>query len=185
MYTERKAIEEEMHFNRKMIHEFRDRNVALLKSLRELDERDMSDTVSYDMLNSLTGQLSEAIGNIAQIVPKVSVSEVIKHHSNDVNKDQIIKEEVKEVRNEIVAKEEELKKDGRMKPEQLSKERTASIVLQIVENKGQAKTKEIEKEFFRLTGRRYANFYDILKNALRLFPNKLEKRSGGLYLYKG
>ena len=40
MYTERQAIHDEMHFNRRMIQEYSDRNVDLLKRLRELDERD-------------------------------------------------------------------------------------------------------------------------------------------------
>jgi len=40
MYTERQAIHDEMNFNRKMIQDYREHNVELLKRLRELDERD-------------------------------------------------------------------------------------------------------------------------------------------------
>ena len=41
MYTERMAIQDELHCNRQAIKELRDRNMDLLKRLRDIDERDM------------------------------------------------------------------------------------------------------------------------------------------------
>lgn len=177
MYTERQAIQDEMHFNRRMIQEHRDNNIELLKRLRELDERDMGDNVSYDGLKFLTEQLNETVGNIAQLIPKVSVSDVLTHVAKDVDKEQVIKE------NDIVVpKEEDLKKK---KPEPLSRERTASLVVQIMAELKEAKIKIIEQEFYRRTGRKYVNFYEIMISTMKLFPGKLEKLKGGLYRYLG
>ena len=180
MYTERQAIHDEMHFQREMIQRCRDNNLELLKRLRELDERDMEDTISYDGLKLLTEQLNETVKHLAQLIPKVSVSDVLTHVSKDVNKEQVIPEEVKEENSSVMPLPLENKKVA-----PISREKAASTILQILEEKKNAKTKEIEQEFYRRTGKRYANFYEKLRDALELFPDKLSKRRGGFYTYIG
>ena len=184
MYTERQAINDELYFNRSTIQELRDENIELLKRLRELDERDMGDSVSYDGLKFLTEQLNEAIAAISELVPKVSVSEVLEHVSKDVNKNQIIPTKEKEEMPEIKAlREKDLEK--KRKVEYMSSERASSVILQILEEKKEAKTKEIELEFYKRTGKKYANFYEKLTNAIQQYPDKISKRRGGLYNYIG
>ena len=124
MYTERQAIHDEMHFNRRMIQEYSDRNVDLLKRLRELDERD-------------------------------GVQEM------------------------------EVEEAPAPKKSEMSSDNTSAIVLEIMKEKKMAKTKEVEEEFFKRTGKRYVNFYHIMGAALKYCPDKLEKRKGGLYVYIG
>ena len=180
MYTERQAIRDEMHFQRDMILKCRDNNLELLKRLRELDERDMGDSVSYDGLKSLTEQQSEIVKQLAQLIPKVSVSDVLTHVSKDVNKEQVIPEEVEENKSSNIHLPLENKKVA-----PISREKAASTILQILEDKKNAKTKEIEQEFYNRTGKRYANFYDKLRDALEMFPDKLSKKKGGFYTYIG
>ena len=180
MYTERQAIRDEMHFQRDMILKCRDNNLELLKRLRELDERDMGDNVSYDGLKSLTEQQSEIVKQLAQLIPKVSVSDVLTHVSKDVNKEQVIPEEVEEKKSSNIYLPLENKKVA-----PISREKAASTILQILEDKKNAKTKEIEQEFYNRTGKRYANFYDKLRDALEMFPDKLSKKKGGFYTYIG
>ena len=175
MYTERQAIQDEMHFNRKMIQEYRDNNIELLKRLRELDERDIGDSVSYDGLKFLTEQQNETVRALAQLVPKVSVSDVLTHVAKDVDKEQVI---VQEEESSKIAPPPDKPKKGTY----MSKEKAASTILQILEEKKQARTKEIEIEFYNKTGRKFANFYEKLREALEMFPDKLKKK-GGMYQY--
>ena len=128
MYTERQAIHDEMNFNRKMIQDYREHNVELLKRLRELDERDSPQEVE-------------------------------------------IKEEPKE----------ELKKKKTFVPS----ENSSALILEIMKEFKMAKTKEIEEEFYKRSGRRYVNFYNVMNAALKYCPDELEKRKGGLYVYTG
>lgn len=188
MYTERQAIQDELQDIRRENQALRDRRTELLKRLRELDERDMGDNVSYDGLKHLTEQLNIAVGNLAALVPTVTISDVLQHVSQDVNKEQVIEnkapEEVEETKSDLVVPDEdELKKKKNV--ENMSRERAASVVLQIMEEKKEAKTKEIEREFYARTGRRYANFYEVLTNTMKFFPDKLAKRKGGFYSYTG
>ena len=128
MYTERQAIHDEMNFNRKMIQDYREHNVELLKRLRELDERDSPQEVE-------------------------------------------VKEEPKE----------ELKKKKTFVPS----ENSSALILEIMKEFKMAKTKEIEEEFYKRSGRRFDNFYNVMNAALKYCPDELEKRKGGLYVYTG
>ena len=189
MYTERQAIQDELQDIRRENQALRDQRTELLKRLRELDERDMGDNVSYDGLKHLTEQLNIAVGNLAALVPTVTISDVLQHVSQDVNKEQIIKEkvpeEVEETKTDIVLPNKDELKKRKKAIEGMSRERAASVVLQIMEEKKEAKTKEIEREFYARTGRRYANFYEVLTNTMKFFPDKLAKRKGGFYSYTG
>ena len=127
MYTERQAIHDEMNFNRKMIQDYREHNVELLKRLRELDERDT--------------------------LPEVK------------------EEEPKE----------ELKKRKTVTPS----ENSSALIREIMKEFKMAKSKEIEEEFYKRSGRRYVNFYNVMNAALKYCPDELEKRKGGLYVYTG
>ena len=195
MYTERQAIQDELQDIRRENQALRDENQALrdrrtelLKRLRELDERDMGDNVSYDGLKYLTEQLNVTVANLATLVPKVTISDVLQHVSQDVDKEQVIEnkvsEEVEETETDIVLPNKDELKKRKKAIEGMSRERAASTVLQIMEEKKEAKTKEIEREFYARTGRRYANFYEVLTNTIKMFPEKLEKRKGGFYTYK-
>ena len=210
MYTERQAIQDELHSNRREIQSLRDRNMDLLKRLRDLDERDLNDDISYDALASLTESLKECIDKLSQLVPSVSALDVIKHITEDVNPGQIMVAKNEISNNKAVAASlespaiqqpriiEESKSETQIRIDQavteqknnsiptkqkLSIERSSSIIKEILEDLGTAKVKDIEKEFYKRTGAKYANFYEKMARASEIYPN-IQKVSMGKWIIK-
>ena len=197
MYTERQAIQDDLHNIRRQLEDLDKAKTALyeqkaahFKRLRELDERDMKDKVSYDMLNSLTDKMTLTVSKIADLIPSVDVSQVIEHVSKDVNKDQIIPIEKMDQSKEdkkAAQLQEEIKKEISYTPprEKISRERTISVIKGIlIDSNEPMKVKAIEKEFYKRTnGRVFTNFYEQIKFALEKFP-EIQKVGRGTYIYK-
>lgn len=185
MYTERQAIQDEMHDNRRQINLLRDRNQSLLSRLREIDERDMKDEVSYDALNTLTASLTEVIGKMGDIIPHIPVGAMIEHITKQVDTSIV----------EVAASSEEVKKDTPVekekeqerihskpkKPGNMSIEKAGSIIKAILQEKGMLKSKILEDEFFARTGKRYSNFTTQLNKAMEKFPS-IKKVGKGYYM---
>ncbi|MFP5109686.1 hypothetical protein ACSU6B_23450 [Neobacillus sp. C211] len=189
MYTERQAIQDELHDNRRQITELRDRNGDLLKRLREIDERDMKDDVSYDALNSLTSSLTEVIDKISDLIPFVPATAVIEHIANQMNEagQQVVVDnkeaEPQKVVQEAVQKAAQEDKLHKQPEKYFSAERTCSVIFQIVQEKGRIKTKDLEAEFYKRTGKRYVNFSEQIRKAMEQFPS-LERVGRGAYQVK-
>lgn len=189
MYTERQAIQDELHDNRRQITELRDRNGDLLKRLREIDERDMKDDVSYDALNALTSSLTEVIEKISDLIPFVPATAVIEHIANQMNDNGIevskedIKTEQKTVVQEAVAQAAQEEKLHKQPEKYFSAERTSSVIQQIIQEKGRIKTKDLEAEFYKRTGKRYVNFSEQIRKAMEQFPS-IERVGRGAYQVK-
>jgi len=189
MYTERQAIQDELHDNRRQVQELRERNADLLKRLRDIDERDMKDDVSYDALNSLTSSLTEVIGKISDLIPFVPATAVIEHIANQMSDNgiEVSKEDSKTEQKTVVqeavaqaAQEEKLHK----KPEKyFSSERTSSVIKEIIQEKGRIKTKDLEAEFYKRTGKKYVNFSEQIRKAIEQFPS-IERVGRGAYAAK-
>lgn len=197
MYTERQAIQDDLHNIRRQLEDLDKAKTALyeqkaahFKRLRELDERDMGNKVSYDALNSLTEKMTESVSKIAALIPPVEVAQVIEHISKDVNKDQIIPVEKTDQPKEdkkAAQIQEEIKKEISYTPprEKISRERTVSMIKEILIDNGEPmKAKALEKEFYKRTnGRQFANFYEQIKFAQTIFPG-IQKVGRGTYIYK-
>lgn len=198
MYTERQAIQDELYSNRREIQSLRDRNIDLLKRLRELDERDLNDDISYDALASLTESLKECIDKLAQLVPNVSALDVIKHIAEDVNPEQVILSKndiqgeekqpriVEEPKSEMKARIQQAaieQKNNSLPRKKVSTERASSVIKEILEEWGSGKVKAIEKEFEKRTGVKYANFYEKMQRASEAFPN-IQKEGMGTWVLK-
>lgn len=202
MYTERQAIQDELYSNRREIQSLRDRNGDLLKRLRELDERDFNDEISYDALSSLTESLKECIDKLAQLVPSVSALDVIKHIAEDVDPEQVIlsKSDIKgkaaeekqpriieepksETEERIQKAAIEQKHNSAPNKQKLSSERVSSVIKEILEDWGSGKVKAIEKEFIKRTGVRFANFYEKMNKAAEAYPN-IQKEGFGRWIIK-
>lgn len=186
MYTERDSLEDEIQFNRREIQSLRDRNMDLIKRLREIDERDMNDEISYDATKSVMNSLTEVVGKLSDLIPEVPVTKVIEHMASAADPEQIIKEEPKPTPVQAALKEEQKKEVATKKeaPGKISRERVASIIKEIlIENKEPVHFKDIEKEFYNRTGKKYVNFYEQIKFSSAIYP-KLKKVSRGLYTYE-
>lgn len=189
MYTERQAIQDELHDNRRQVQELRERNADLLKRLREIDERDMKDEVSYDALNSLTTSLTEVIEKISDLIPFVPATAVIEHIANQMNEagkeviventetepEKVVKEAVKQA-----AQEDKL---HRQPTQYFSAERTSSMIKDIILESGRIKTKDLEAEFYKRTGKKYVNFSEQIRKAMEQFPS-IERVGRGAYKIK-
>lgn len=181
MYTERMAIQDELHDNRRQIQDLRERNGDLLKRLREIDERDMGDEVSYDGLNSLTTSLTEILGRLSELIPSVSPAAIIEHIANQVDSNIIIESTVKKepepTRMEQAVQASKLHMPT---PKAISKEQTASIMKEIIGEFGTIKTSELEKEFYKRTGKKYANFSEQIRQAMDV-SSMIERAGHGRY----
>lgn len=180
MYTERMAIQDELHDNRRQIQDLRDRNGDLLKRLREIDERDMKDELSYDGLNSLTQSLTEILDKMADIIPHISPAAIIEHVTKNVDTSQV---EVKQEKKPEPTKVEQVAQESKLhskKAEKVSTERAASIIKEIIADSGEMKAKEIEDEFYKRTGKKYANFTRLLTIAKEKYPS-IQKAGFGRY----
>ena len=190
MYTERQAIQDDLQNIRRQIEALHEQKAAHFKRLRELDERDMGDKVSYDALNTLTEKMTEIVSKIAAIIPPVEVAQVIEHISKDIDKAQIIpaanQDQAKEDNKATKIQEEIKKEKSYSRPlEKISRERTVSVIKEILIDKGEPmKAKALEKEFYKRTnGRQFANFYEQIKFAQTIFPG-IQKVGRGTYIYK-
>lgn len=187
MYTERREIEDELHYIRKQIDFLWDRKTELRKRLREIDERDMQPSNSYDALAFLTENLNKIVSKLSDLVPPVEISQVLDHISKDINPDQIIPEGESTTKEDAVSKIEKAGKEQQEEnkaPMKLSRERTSSIIKEILVNEGKPmKFKKIEQVFLDQTNRKFANFYEQMRFAMEAFPN-IKKVGRGLYAYK-
>lgn len=185
MYTERMAIQDELHENRRQMQDLRDRNMDLLKRLREIDERDMKDEVSYDGLNSLTNSLTEILDKMSEIIPHISPAQIIEHVTKNIDTSQVegVKEDPKPEPTPVEKAAQQEKIHSKPKTKYMSKERSASVIKEIIAESGEIKTKDIEKEFLNRTGRRYANFSEIVKNAMVKYPS-IQRVGLGKYTVK-
>jgi hypothetical protein len=188
MYTERQAIQDELHDNRRQVQELRERNADLLKRLRDIDERDMKDDVSYDALNSLTSSLTEVIGKISDLIPFVPATAVIEHIANQMKENdiEVIKEdkaEQKTVVQEAVTQAAQEEKLHKQPEKYFSSERTSSVIKEIIQEKGRIKTKDLEAEFYKRTGKKYVNFSEQIRKAIEQFPS-IERVGRGAYAAK-
>ena len=68
-------------------------------------------------------------------------------------------------------------------PERASKERTASIIVDIISEKKVVKTSDIEEEFYKRTGRKFANFNEQIRQAMMKFP-RIQRLGRGKYTLK-
>ena len=206
MFTERQGLQDELHYNRREIQSLRERNQEILKRLGELDDRDLNDDISYDALASLTESLKECIDKLSSLVPSVSALDVIKHIAEDVNPEQVLvtaasKEDHSEDKSSFnqkvqssegprIVEKEKPETEARIKEAireqkirmpnnpKMSTERAASVIKEILEERGTAKVKDIEKKFTRRTGSKYANFYEKMQRASEIYPN-IQKISMG------
>lgn len=181
MFTERQAIQDELNDNRRMMMEMRSRNMDLIKRLREIDERDMKDDVSYDGLNTLTQSLTEILGKLTDLVPSVSPQDIINQameqiQTNEV-KLEVPGEEEKET-TKIEAAAQKAKIESAPAPFLISKERQATVIKEIIAEFGVIRTKHIEEEFYKRTGRKYANFGEQLRNAMEITPSIIKAGRG-------
>ena len=180
MYTERQAIQDEIHEIRRETQVLRDRKADLLKRLREIDERDLKGPVSYDALNDLTEKLMQVIGDMSEIVPKVSAVEVMEHIAGKVDPEQIILEPENTIAAEV-HKEAKQDKLHRARQPRMSQEKAASTVKEIIlSSEGPAKLQDIEKEFIERTGRKYNNFSTVVYRAMERYPD-IKRVSTGVY----
>lgn len=170
MYTERIAIQDELHDNRRQIKEIRDRNGDLLKRLREIDERDMKDEVSYDGLNTLTNSLTEILGKMSDLIPSVSPSQIIEHIANQVDSDQVEVAAAKEKEPTNIEKAVQKAKLQSAPVGLMSKERAATIIKEIIGEFGIIKANKLEDEFYKRTGKKYVNFSEQIRKAMELSP---------------
>ena len=190
MYTERRAIEDELQTIRRQLDFMWNRKIELRLRLRELDERDMKleSKVSYDALSYLTDHLNQTIGKLTDFIPPVEVSQVLDHIAKDINPEQIIKKEEEAPKQEAAADKitkAAMDQQAQTKmPIKLSRERTSSFIKEILVDAGKPlKFKEIESQFYNRTNRRFANFYEQMRFAQEAFPN-IKKIGRGLYTYE-
>ncbi|MFP5116122.1 hypothetical protein ACSU64_27830 [Bacillaceae bacterium C204] len=189
MYTERQAIQDELHDNRRQVQELRERNADLLKRLREIDERDMKDEVSYDALNSLTTSLTEVIEKISDLIPFVPATAVIEHIANQMNEAGVevtvenTETEPKTVVQEAVKQAAQDDKLHKKPAQYFSAERTASVIKDIILETGRIKTRDLEAEFYKRTGKKYVNFSEQIRKAMEQFPS-IERVGRGAYTVK-
>lgn len=184
MYTERQAIQDELHDNRRQIKELRDRNGDLLKRLREIDERDMKDNTSFDALNSLTESLTEIIGKMGDLIPHVPAQSIIEHIANQVDPGMVEAAAAKDPQPTKIEKQAtQAKLHIQPNNKMISKERTASTIKEIIGEFGVIKVSKLEQEFYKRTGRKYANFSEQIKQAMEISP-MIEKAGFGKYKLK-
>ena len=186
MFTERRAIEDEMQTIRRQMEFLWERKSELRKRLREIDERDMNEQVSPEILRSLTESLTDAISRLSELIPPVQVNQVIEHISKDINKEQIIPATLDSKKDDIQDKieQESRKQQEAAPPIKLSRERSASLIKEILIEAGEPmKFPKIEQEFFRRTNKKFANFYEQVRFATEKFP-KIKKLGRGLYVYE-
>ncbi|MCU6603798.1 hypothetical protein OCO53_25495 [Peribacillus frigoritolerans] len=191
MFTERNAIEEQLHENKRAIRELRDSNIELIKRLREIDERDMKSS-SIDIFEHLTSSMTDIIGQLSELIPHVPATAVIEHIKEKYNAEEMI-EDLKEDKPDpdktqvevavaAAAKEQKLHS---IAPTNIPKERAATIVKSIFEKNGpELKSKFIEQEFYNETGKKYHNFGSTMNAVMEIMPS-IKRISRGLYLCEG
>lgn len=185
MYTERMAIQDELHENRRQMQDLRDRNMDLLKRLREIDERDMKDEVSYDGLNSLTQSLTEILDKMSEIIPHISPAQIIEHVTKNIDTSQVegVKEDPKPEPTPVEKAAQQNKIHSKDVSPPLSKERAASVIKDILMESGEIKLNKVEEEFYKRTGKKYANFNNKMSYAMEKYPS-IEKVGFGKYKIK-
>lgn len=183
MFTERQAIEDQIHDNKRTIRELREENTDLLKRLREIDERDMKSN-SIDLLDSLTNSLSEIIDRLSELIPHVPASAIIEHIKNTYDVESMVakNDDAQEpTKVELAAQQEKI---HLAIPKQISRERSLSIIKSIFETHGdELQSKVLEEEFYNITGKRYNNFGTTMNSVMELCPY-IKRIKRGLYLYE-
>lgn len=181
MFTERRAIEEQLENlqrdkkeHRQAIMDIRNDEKALLQRLREIDERDMKSN-SIDVMESLSGKLTDALGTIAKIIPDIPATTMIEH----LQKEGTIKAEQVESAAEKEPEPTKVQEAAQeqllyIKPKRLSIEESAAIIKNIIEDQGQdavVASKVIEHEFYQRTGLKYTAFSPKVTEAMEIFPS--------------
>lgn len=182
MFTERIALQEELHDIRMQMMELREQKMSVMKRLREIDERDMKSN-SIDVMENLSSKLIDALGIIAEIVPNVSAPEMIEYLQEKKQINPELVEDPNEKAAEPTQVEEAAQKEKiHKKPQQrFSKEHNASLIKTILEETGrEMKLNEIQNEFFARCGVRYRNFGEQMTRAKEQFP-KIKSTTRGYY----
>jgi hypothetical protein len=178
-FTERNAIEDMIRANNNQIKDLRHENRDLLQRLREIDERDMNAETSLDIVEHLT----EAVGKLSDVIPHIPVQAMIEHvvEKQDVASqvdpamfnDKPEKTVIEEAANEQ-------KLNTPVKQPLFSNEKAAGIIKEILMDFGDndVKAKKIENEFYKRTGKKYANFSAKLADAMDIYPNIIKAGKG-------
>lgn len=186
MFTERTAIEEQLHENKRAIRELRDHNIELIKRLREIDDRDMKSN-SIDIFEHLTDSMTDIISRLSELIPHVPANQVIEHIVEKYDVENMVEGLKTNQSADEPTKVEAAAQEQKLHMETVSnipKERQVSIVKQIFELHGsELKSKKIEEEFYKLTGRKYNNFGTTMNNVMEICPS-IKRKSRGWYMYK-